>query len=156
MTTAPLVSTVEVPIGAAESFALLTEGFTRWWPPEFSWSGPELLAEIGVEPGVGGTLYEIGPHGLRWDWGRVVRWEPPHTLAFTWQIGPDRVPVADPDLASRVEIGLAAIGGGTAVTVKHGGWDHHGRHAVAYREAFAQTWPTALARLRDAASAGLS
>lgn len=147
MTTEALEASRVVPLPVAGAFDLFTARFGDWWPREFSWSGAQALERIGIEPRLGGALYEIGPHGLRWDWGRVLEWRPPARLGFSWQIGPDRVPVPDVASASRVHVSFTGEAGGTTVTVEHGDWDRHGPGAAEYRDAFAQVWPYALERL---------
>ncbi|MGH3359517.1 MAG: SRPBCC domain-containing protein, partial [Nocardioidaceae bacterium] len=95
-------------------------------------------------------LYEIGPHDLRWDWGRVLAWQPPERLVFSWQIGPDRVPVPDSDSASEVLVTFAEdVPSVTTVNVQHGHWDRHGPDGASYRASFEQVWPYALGRLAD-------
>ncbi|SFD15157.1 SRPBCC family protein [Streptomyces aidingensis] len=143
-----LVAEVRLPVGAAEAFERFTDGLQQWWPPEFSWSGADGLERIGIEQRVGGALYEYGPGGLRWDWGRVLAWEPPRRLVFSWQIGPDRVPVPRAENASEVTVTFTPDrDDSTLVRVRHGHWDRHGDAGPPYREAFARAWPLALARL---------
>lgn len=149
----PLTADVVVPLDAEAAFDLFTAGFATWWPPEFSWSGAAHLQDIGIEPEVDGFLYERGPHGFRLDWGRVLVWDRPDVLAFTWQIGPDRLPVPDPAAASEVEVTFtAAEPGSTRITVTHGRWERHGPGGATYRENFAEAWPYALARLAEVAA----
>lgn len=152
MSTDPLTASISVPFPAAQAFDLFTMRFGDWWPREFSWSGDDDLQRIGIEPRLDGALYEIGPYGLRWDWGRVIAWEPPGRFEFSWQIAPDRVPVPDPDSASTVTVTFTETDHGTTVGVEHGGWDRHGADGVTYRDNFEQAWPYALARLLDLAS----
>ncbi|WP_350276268.1 SRPBCC domain-containing protein [Kribbella sp. HUAS MG21] len=137
-----LTAEIEVPATAAVAFELFTDEFGRWWPPEFSWSGAELLTDIGILDGV---LYELGPHGLQWDWGRVLVWEPARRFVFSWQIGPDRVPVPRAEDASEVEVTFD----GSSVRVAHRGWERHGEAGEAYRENFRQVWPYALGRFAE-------
>jgi uncharacterized protein YndB with AHSA1/START domain len=55
--------------------------------------------------------------GREIEWGEVVTWEPPHRLAYRWQIATDR------DGATDVEIRFRDAGGCTAIEIEHGGWD---------------------------------
>jgi uncharacterized protein YndB with AHSA1/START domain len=137
------VANLTVPPEAA--FEIFTDEFGRWWPPEFSWSGAELLTDMGLLDGV---LYELGPHGMQWDWGRVLRWEPGRRLVFSWQIGPDRVPVPRAEDATEVEVTFD----GSTVTVAHRGWERHGEAGAEYRKNFELVWPYALGRFAEYAA----
>lgn len=137
-----LTAEVDVEAGALESYRVFTERVGQWWPREFSWSGADLLREIGLCDNV---LYEIGPHGLRWDWGRVLSSEPGRRLVFSWQIGPDRVPVPRPEDATEVEVTFSD----TSVRVVHRGWERHGSAGDQYRKNFVDVWPYLLARFAD-------
>jgi uncharacterized protein YndB with AHSA1/START domain len=95
-------------------------------------------------------LTEMGPHGFRIDWGRIIAWDPPQALSFTWQIGADRTPVPDPAGASRVHVTFEVVGDGTVVRVVHDDWTNHGDAAQEYRDSFAQAWPMALAAYEKA------
>ncbi|WP_229398897.1 SRPBCC family protein [Micromonospora okii] len=136
-----------VPGSAERAFAVFTEALTQWWVPEYTWSGPAALAALGIEPRVGGMLYEIGPHGFRADWGRVLTWEPPRHLVFVWQIGPDRLPVPDPARASEVEVLFSPEGPeATRVEVEHRHFDRHGEAAEGFRQALTVGWHELLSR----------
>ncbi|WP_326562101.1 SRPBCC family protein [Micromonospora sp. NBC_01796] len=142
-----LRSTLRVPASPEHAFAVFTGGLADWWVMEYTWSGPTALAAIGFEPRAGGMAYEIGPHGFRADWGRVVLWQPPHRLVFTWQIGPDRVPVPDPANASEVDVRFDPEDDDrTRVEVEHRGFDRHGEAAEGYREALTAGWHELLSR----------
>ncbi|HEY0699264.1 MAG TPA: SRPBCC family protein [Micromonospora sp.] len=149
-----LRSTITVPAPAERAFAVFTGDVGRWWVKEYTWSGPEALAEIGIEPREGGMAYEIGPYGFRSDWGRVVTWQPHHRLVFTWQIGPDRAPVPDPARASEVEVRfIPERDGGTRVEVEHRDFDRHGEAAEGYRRALTAGWHELLTRFAAAVRA---
>lgn len=143
---APIRASVTVDAPPVDAFAGFTDGMSTWWPRAYTWSG-ELLESIGVEGHVGGFCYEIGANGMRLDWGRVSAWEPPGRLAFTWQIGPDRVPQPNPARASEVEVAFEAIADErTRVTVIHRGFERHGDAGGSYREQLAEAgaWETIL------------
>ncbi|MFD2763889.1 SRPBCC family protein [Micromonospora eburnea] len=142
-----LRSKLFVPASAERAFAVFTGSLTDWWVPEYTWSGPAALAELGVEPRAGGMLYEIGPYGFRSDWGRVLTWDPPRRFVFSWQIGPDRVPVPDPAQASEVEVLFLPEGPTrTRVEVEHRHFDRHGAAAEGYRKALTAGWHELLCR----------
>ena len=131
-----------VNVGPAAAFAAFTDGFAAWWPPEYTWSGATLV-DIGIEPHAGGACYEQGPHGFTCHWGRVLDWQPPARLVFSWQISPRREPVPDPDKASEVVVQFAPdANGGTRVTLEHRHFERHGDGAADYRAGMAspQGW----------------
>ncbi|MFE9693426.1 SRPBCC family protein [Micromonospora sp. NPDC005806] len=142
-----LRSSLLAPASAEQAFAIFTGSLTDWWVREYTWSGPEALAELGVEPRAGGMFYEIGPYGFRNDWGRVLTWDPPRRLVFAWQIGADRVPVPDPAGASEVEVLFLPEGPErTRVEVEHRNFDRHGEAAEGYRKALTAGWHELLSR----------
>ncbi|TCB91264.1 ATPase [Micromonospora zingiberis] len=141
-----LRSSLLVPVSVEAAYAAFTGSLADWWVTEYTWSGPNVLAELGMESRAGGMLYEIGPYGFRNDWGRVLTWDPPRRLVFTWQIGPDRAPVPDPARASEVEVLFTPAESGTLVEVTHRHFDRHGEAAEGYRQALTAGWHELLSR----------
>ena len=73
-----------------------------------------------LEPHEGGRWYECGVDGTECDWGRVLAWEPPHRVLFTWQINGHWQFDPDPDHASEIEVRFHADGPTqTTVEVEH-------------------------------------
>ncbi len=127
--------TLRVDVTAAHAFAVFTGGLATWWPPEYTWAG-EVLDTIAIEPRQGGRCFERGPYGFQCDWGRVLVWDPPHKLVFTWQISPRREPQPDPAKASEVEVRfIAEAASTTRVEFEHRNLACHGEEAEAYRAA---------------------
>jgi uncharacterized protein YndB with AHSA1/START domain len=150
-------SSVSVPVAPERAFAAFAEELGAWWPPEYTWS-QRVLEDIGIEPGEGGMCFERGPYGFRCDWGRVVAWEPPSRLVFTWQISPSRVPDPDPERASSVEVTFADDGDGTRVELVHGGFELHGEGAESDASAMASEygWDMILGRYAEHAAGATS
>jgi uncharacterized protein YndB with AHSA1/START domain len=143
----PIHQAVTVPVPVAQAFTTFTD-LARWWPREYTWAG-DTLEDIGIDPREGGHCYERGPFGFTCHWGRVLVWDPPTRLAFTWQIAPDRVPEPNPDKASEVEVRFAPAGtSSTRATLEHRAFARHGEAGDAYREALAspEGWPLILDR----------
>jgi uncharacterized protein YndB with AHSA1/START domain len=141
-------TTVTIAQTPSDAFTRFTDEMDAWWPSDYSWSQDELV-EIGIEPGVDGMCYEIGPHGFRCDFGRVLSWEPGSRLVFTWQISPKREPVPNPDNASEVEVVFReAEDGQTEVELTHRHFERHGDGGEEYRDAMASEygWPLILQR----------
>lgn len=140
--------TLTVSLTPSQAFALFAEQLGDWWPREYTW-GQDALQAIGIEPRVNGLCYELGPHGFRCDWGRVLAWEPASRLVLAWQISPRREPEPNPARASTVEVYFASReSGGTLLTLRHHGFECHGDGAEEYRAALAspQGWPYILER----------
>jgi uncharacterized protein YndB with AHSA1/START domain len=142
---------VVVPVAPERAFDAFVRELREWWPQEYTWAG-DALETIAIEPHDGGRCFEIGPHDFHCDWGRVVAWEPPHRLAFTWQISPRREPVPDPAQASEIEVRVQPDGdSGTAVELEHRGIERHGDGAEDYGAAMGSEmgWPYILGRFTD-------
>jgi uncharacterized protein YndB with AHSA1/START domain len=149
----PIRVSVITPLATPRAFDRFARELHAWWPREYTWS-QDVLHDIGVEPERGGLCFEIGPHGFRCDWGRILDWEPPGLLRLAWQISPRREPVPNPLQASRVTVTFTPnTGRHTTVAIVHDAFERHGRDATEYRAAMAsqQGWPFILQRFVDAA-----
>jgi uncharacterized protein YndB with AHSA1/START domain len=98
----PISGTTTVAVPIAQAFAVFTESITAWWPHQYH-IGQVDIADVILEPGVGGRWFERGVDGSECDWGRVLAWEPPHRVLFTWQINGMWQFDPDPDHASEIE-----------------------------------------------------
>src|SRR5262249_44443612 len=76
---------VEAPIDRA--FRVFTEDFGSFKPPEHNMLGVEI-AETVFEPRVGGHLYDRGVDGSECRWARILVYEPPTRVVFSWDISP--------------------------------------------------------------------
>lgn len=107
------------------------------------------IAETVLEQGVGGDLYDRGVDGTICRWGRVLIFDPPRTIAFSWDIGPDWQVTSDLDRASEVEITFTAEDDDrTRVTLVHRHLDRHGEGWESLRGGLdaADGWPQYLGR----------
>jgi len=129
-------TTVNVPV--EQAFTVFTESFTAWWPHQYH-IGQSDVAEVILESHEGGRWYEIGVDGTECDWGRVLVWEPPSRVLFTWQIGGDWQFDPDPAHASEIEVRFHADG--PAQTANYGNPNGHViRMKEASTEATSFTW----------------
>ena len=124
---------VAAPIDRA--FAVFTDGIDSWWPREHT-IGAAPLAEIVIEPRAGGRAYSRDVEGGECDWGRVLEYEPPRRLLFSWDITLAWKPETDPARCSEVEVGIIAEGPGrTRVELEHRHLERHGEGWEAMRDA---------------------
>ncbi|OBJ04943.1 ATPase [Mycobacterium alsense] len=115
---------VNAPIERA--FAVFTGRFGDFKPREHNLLAVPI-AETVLEPRVGGDLYDRGVDGSVCRWGRILVYEPPLRVTFTWDIGPTWQLEADPAKASEVEVRFTAESGGrTRVELEHRHLDRHG------------------------------
>ncbi len=125
-TTAPIppitgTATVAVPID--EAFRVFTGSIDSWWPHQFHIGSVEV-DEVVLEPHENGRWYERGVDGTECDWGRVLVWEPPNRLVFTWQINGTWQFDPDPEHASEIDVRFTANGpSDTTVEVEHSSFE---------------------------------
>jgi uncharacterized protein YndB with AHSA1/START domain len=140
---------VDAPVERA--FAIFTEQFDRIKPREHNMLGVDI-AETVFEPRVGGSIYDRGVDGSECRWARVLAYEPPDRVVFSWDIGPTWQVETDPDRASEVEVRFVAESRErTRVALEHRHIDRHGEGWEGVREGVAadQGWPLYLQRYRD-------
>jgi uncharacterized protein YndB with AHSA1/START domain len=97
-----------------------------WWPPDHHILEAEL-AEMVLEPRVGGHIYDRGVDGSECRWSRVLAYEPPERIVFSWDIGLDWKVQADPERTSEVEVRFIPEGPDrTLVVLEHRNIERHG------------------------------
>jgi len=115
---------VDVPIERA--FKVFTERFDRIKPREHNMLGVDIAESI-FEPRGGGRVYDRGVDGSECQWGRVLAYEPPTRILFTWDISPRWQIETDPTRSSEVEIRFVAEAERrTRVELEHRHLDRHG------------------------------
>jgi uncharacterized protein YndB with AHSA1/START domain len=134
-TVPPVVKTVTVRCPPERAFRAFTADLARWWPLAHFHIGAEPQACM-LEGRPGGRIYERSANGVDSDWGKVTAWEPPHRLAFTWEV------LLQGAQAQQIEVTFRAVDGGTEVRLVHSGWDALGPLAAERREQFDRGWVT--------------
>ena len=137
---------VEAPLDKA--FAAFTERFGDFKPPEHNLLQVPI-AETVFEPRVGGHIYDRGTDGSECRWARVLAFEPPQRVVFSWDIGPTWQLETEPENASEVEVRfIAETADRTRVELEHRNIDRHGPgwQAVADGVGHDQGWPLYLQR----------
>jgi uncharacterized protein YndB with AHSA1/START domain len=140
---------VEAPIERA--FDVFVEQFDRIKPREHNMLGVDI-AETVFEPRAGGTIYDRGVDGSECRWARVLAYEPPERLVFTWDISPHWQVESDPQRASEVEVRfIAETPQRTRVELEHRHLDRHGDGWEGLREGVESPggWPLYLQRYRS-------
>lgn len=126
---------VDAPIDRA--FSVFTTDMGSWWPAEHHILQAEL-AEMVFEPRVGGHIYDRGSDGSESHWARVLAYEPPHRLVFSWDISLQWQIEANPDKTSEIEVRFSEESPSrTLVELEHRHLDRHGEGWEGMREGVA-------------------
>jgi uncharacterized protein YndB with AHSA1/START domain len=131
-----------------QAFTVFTERFGDFKPPEHNLLA-SAIAETVFEPRVGGHIYDRAVDGSECRWARILAYEPPVRVIFSWDIGPQWQVETDPELTSEVEVRFVAEGPDrTRVELEHRHLDRHGRGWQSVRDGVHgdQGWPLYLAR----------
>ena len=140
---------VDAPI--ARAFAVFTERFGDFKPPEHNLLGAEI-SETVFEPRVGGHIYDRAVDGSECRWARVLAFEPPHRVLFSWDISPYWQIESDPDHTSEVEVRFVAESPQrTRLELEHRNLERHGQGWEGVRDGVGddQGWPLYLSRYAD-------
>jgi len=150
----PVRHAVTVPLPIERAFSVFTEGFDTWWPRTHKIGGADL-AEAVLELRTGGRWYERDVDGSECEWGKVIAFEPPRRLVFSWQINTNWQYEPDPAQASEVEVLFTEQGGDTRVELEHRHIERHGPGAEEMRQSFESPggWPGLLDGYAKAAAA---
>ena len=149
MTEAPAVRRdLVVPGTPAQAFAAFTERMDEIKPKEHNLLASPIVSTT-FEPRVGGHIVDRAEDGSECRWARVLIFEPPHRVVFSWDIGPTWQLESDPANASEVEVRFVADGADrTRVELEHRHLDRHGPGWPGVHGAVAdeQGWTLYLAR----------
>ena len=139
-------TSIEVPVGPERAFEVFTKGMNGWWNRAHHVQ-TGTLKDLGVEPHVGGRLWEENDAGDVCTWGRVLVWDPPSSFSFSWLIGPDWG-VSGRRRGESSDRYLCRGALGTRVELVHDRLDVHGEGWESIRDGVggAQGWPGALTR----------
>jgi uncharacterized protein YndB with AHSA1/START domain len=144
---------VDAPIDKA--FSVFTEGIGSWFPSEYNLLEVEIAERI-FEPRVGGRVYDRGTDGSECHWARVLAYDPPNQVVFSWDISPQWQIEADPEKTSEVDVRFVAEGPDrTRVELEHRNLDRHGSGWERTRESVAGEggWPGCLQTFAERAAA---
>jgi uncharacterized protein YndB with AHSA1/START domain len=137
---------VEAPIERA--FDVFTARFGDFKPREHTLlSAP--IAETVFEPWVGGNILDRAVDGTECRWARVLAYEPPRRVVFSWDISPQWQLETDPELTSEVEVRFSSeTPERTRVELEHRQIDRHGPGWAAVVQGVDgdEGWPLYLAR----------
>ena len=115
---------VNVPVGRA--FTVFTERFGDFKPPEHNLLAAPLTETL-FEPRVGGHIFDRASDGSECHWARVMAFDPPDRVVFSWDISPIWQLEADLDQTSEVEVRfIPETSDRTRVELTHRNLERHG------------------------------
>jgi uncharacterized protein YndB with AHSA1/START domain len=147
----PIRKSVVVQSGIERAFEVFIGKFDAIKPREHNLLAVPI-AETVFEPHVGGFVYDVGTDGSQCKWARVLAYEPPSRVVFSWDIGPTWQLEGDPAKTSEVEVRfIAESDDRTRVELEH---RHLERHGAAWRGVADGVdgqagWPLYLARYAE-------
>ena len=107
------------------------------------------IAETVFEARVGGHIYDRGVDGSVCRWARVLAYEPPQRIVFTWDISPSWQIETNPENTSEVEVRfISETPERTRVELEHRNLERHGEGWESLRDGVGndQGWPLYLGR----------
>jgi len=115
---------VDAPI--TKAFATFVERFGDFKPKEHNILASPLTTTT-FEPRVGGHIVDVAEDGSECRWARILAYEPPDRVVFSWDISPYWQLEADLANASEVEVRFVAeTPDRTRVELEHRNIDRHG------------------------------
>jgi uncharacterized protein YndB with AHSA1/START domain len=146
-TAAPVRTSIVVEAPVQRAFAVFTQEMKTWWPEDHHLIDGEI-GEMIFEQHAGGRIYDLTADGRECCWARVVAYEPPDRVVFTWDINPAWEIETDPGRTSEVEVRFVAESDSrTRVELEHRDLHRHGDGWEGMHGAVASPggWPKTLA-----------
>ena len=135
-----VTTAIDVAAPIEHAFRVFTDGIGSWWNPDHHILQAEL-AEMVFEPHVGGHIIDRGTDGSECPWARVLAYDPPRLVCFSWDISLDWQLETDPAKTSDIEVTFTPVGPTqTRVVLTHRNLDRHGDGWEAMRDAVKQGW----------------
>jgi uncharacterized protein YndB with AHSA1/START domain len=119
-------SSIVVEAPHERAFSVFTDDIGSWWVPDHHILEAEL-AEMVFEPREGGHVYDRGVDGSECRWARVLVYEPPNRVVFSWDINTRWQLETDLEKTSEVEVRfIPEAPDRTRVELEHRNLERHG------------------------------
>ncbi|HTU95697.1 MAG TPA: SRPBCC family protein [Solirubrobacteraceae bacterium] len=145
-TAAPVRTSIVVEVPVQRAFEAFTQEMQSWWPADHHVLQGEL-AEMRFEPREGGRIYDVATDGGECTWARVLAYEPPDRLVFSWDLNLQWGIEENPDHTSEVEVRfIPESDSRTRVELEHRHIERHGDgwEAMHGSVGSAEGWPKGL------------
>ena len=122
----PVEVSIDVDVPIEEAFDVFTRDMASWWPVEHHILQAEL-AEMVFEPRVGGHVIDRGVDGSECRWARVLAYDPPDRVVFSWDVSLEWQVETDASRTSDVEVRFTSLASDrTRVDLVHRHIERHG------------------------------
>jgi uncharacterized protein YndB with AHSA1/START domain len=131
---------LRVAVPQARAFQVFVHDIGAWWQPDGLFrTAPGTPGTLAFQPRPGGALTETPAAGEPYEIGRIITWEPPARLVFSW-----RQPDFPDELHTEVEVTFEAVANDvTRVSVEHRGF-----HQVPAESAARHGFPDSALQMR--------
>ncbi len=138
--TTSVSTAVDVDAPIERAFHVFTAEIGTWWDDDkHILNAP--LAEMVFEPHVGGNIIDRGVDGSECRWARVLAYDPPRRVCFSWDINTQWQIETDPARTSEVEIAFTQTTPvRTHVVLTHRHLERHGDGWQSMRDAVSSGW----------------
>jgi uncharacterized protein YndB with AHSA1/START domain len=145
-----VTTSVVVDVPQARAFKVFTDEIGTWWDPDHHLL-PEgtTLTSMVFEPRAGGHVYDVVSDGSECRWSRVLAYEPPERVVFSWDINLQWEIETDLERTSEIEVRfIAEAPDRTRVELEHRNLDRHGDGWEQMRAAVGSDggWPSGMNR----------
>lgn len=130
----PIRKQIRVHCSAEHAFRVFALETDSWWPLPSHSLGGDRARSCGFDPHAGGEVFETDADGGRSQWGRVLTWEPPERVVFSWFVGRPET------TAQTIEVTFRESDGATTVELVHRGWETFGRDAAQAHAGYESGW----------------
>ena len=147
---------VVVATSQASAFDAFTRRFGDFKPREHNMMSQPII-ETEFEPRVGGHIVDRAADGSECRWARILAFDPPGRVVFSWDISPRWALEDDLGNTSEVEVRFVPEGvGQTRVELEHRHLDRHGSDWKALRDGIEGDggWPLYLDRYANLVTVG--
>ena len=154
-TAAPVRVSIVVEAPVQRAFEVFTQEMKSWWPEDHHLIEGEI-GEMVFERHAGGRIYDRTADGRECTWARVLAYEPPDRVVFTWDISPAWGIETELERTSEVEVRfIAEADARTRVDLEHRNLERHGEGWEGMYGAVSSPggWPKTLAAYAGALAA---
>jgi len=135
-----ITATTTVAVPLEEAFRFFTDDIGAWWNADHHIIEAPFHHMV-FEPFVGGNVYDVGTDGSECRWSRVLVYDRPHRVVFSWDIDSHWAVETEPANCSEIEVTFTAEGPETTrVVLEHRHLERHGEGLAPQLDGIREGW----------------